>query len=251
MPTLYLSPRYSDDSQILWRAAIDSDWDALRLSWYLMDHLAPSEVKGRVVYGETSFARWAAEKLRVELVDVPEDYLTNLPKKFLNRAVDGWELGEYLDFVETAMYTGIPVFVKPVEKGPFEAKVYSDPINELKNVDKFTKILTAEPVKWKVEFRTFVVGGKVKTIAPYSRYGELVETANMTETFEAYEFAKEVVEDSFGGLGGAAFVLDVGKIEGRDWSVVEANPAWGSGLYGCDEKEALRVIEKASKEITW
>lgn len=251
MPTLYLSSRYSDDSQILWRAAIGAGWDAMRLGWNLMDHLAPSEVKGRVIYGETSFARLAAEKLRLELVDIPEDYLTNLPEKFLNRNINDWDLGEYLHFVDVALYTGIPMFVKPVEKGPFEAKVYSDPINELRNVDYATKILVAEPVTWEIEFRCFVLGGKVKTLAPYSRFGRLTDDCYMKESYEAGKFAEEVVKDSVGGLGGAAFVLDVGKIEGRDWSVVEANAAWGSGLYGCNEEEALRVIEKASKEITW
>jgi hypothetical protein len=42
-----------------------------------------------------------------------------------------------------------------------------------------------------------------------------------------------------------AVVLDVGVIEGRSWAVVEANAAWGSGLYGCDASQVLRVVHRA------
>ncbi|HZF08535.1 MAG TPA: ATP-grasp domain-containing protein [Thermoanaerobaculia bacterium] len=45
----------------------------------------------------------------------------------------------------------------------------------------------------------------------------------------------------------AAIVLDVGRIEGRGWAVVEPNGAWGAGLYGCDPREALWVIQAATR----
>lgn len=40
-------------------------------------------------------------------------------------------------------------------------------------------------------------------------------------------------------------VLDVGVIEGRGWAVVEANAAWGSGIYGCDPAAILPVLARA------
>ena len=42
-----------------------------------------------------------------------------------------------------------------------------------------------------------------------------------------------------------AVVLDVGYITGRGWGVVEANAAWGSGLYGCDPAAVLHVLQRA------
>lgn len=42
-------------------------------------------------------------------------------------------------------------------------------------------------------------------------------------------------------------VLDIGTISGRGWAVVEANAAWGSGIYGCDPMEVLGVIRHATK----
>jgi hypothetical protein len=43
-----------------------------------------------------------------------------------------------------------------------------------------------------------------------------------------------------------AVVVDVGQIEGQGWAVVEANAAWGSGLYGCDPIAVLDVLRRAS-----
>jgi hypothetical protein len=40
-------------------------------------------------------------------------------------------------------------------------------------------------------------------------------------------------------------VVDVGRVAGRGWAVVEANPAWGSGLYGCDAARVLPVLRGA------
>ncbi len=42
-----------------------------------------------------------------------------------------------------------------------------------------------------------------------------------------------------------AVVLDVGHLQGRGWAVVEANAAWGSGIYGCEPASVLRVVERA------
>jgi hypothetical protein len=42
-----------------------------------------------------------------------------------------------------------------------------------------------------------------------------------------------------------AFVLDVGNIARRGWAVVEANSAWGAGIYGCDPAQVLRVLRRA------
>lgn len=38
-------------------------------------------------------------------------------------------------------------------------------------------------------------------------------------------------------------VIDVGRIPGKGWAIIETNQAWASGLYGCDPLEALKAIE--------
>ncbi|REC41208.1 hypothetical protein DRF69_16010 [Chryseobacterium sp. 5_R23647] len=39
-----------------------------------------------------------------------------------------------------------------------------------------------------------------------------------------------------------AIVLDFGIIKGKGWALIEANPAWCSGLYACDAEKVLEVI---------
>jgi hypothetical protein len=43
-----------------------------------------------------------------------------------------------------------------------------------------------------------------------------------------------------------AVVVDVGRMAGRGWGVVEANPAWASGLCGCDPAGVLPVLRRAT-----
>jgi hypothetical protein len=45
-----------------------------------------------------------------------------------------------------------------------------------------------------------------------------------------------------------AFVVDVGRIEGRGWAVVEFNPAWCSGLLGAEPAAVLGVLERACRD---
>lgn len=66
--TLYLSSQdTTEDSQLLWKAAIKLGWGVQRLSWTLGNHLEPSEIQHRIIYGDTVFTSWAAEALRVQL----------------------------------------------------------------------------------------------------------------------------------------------------------------------------------------
>ena len=42
-----------------------------------------------------------------------------------------------------------------------------------------------------------------------------------------------------------AVVIDVGKISGSGWAVVEANPVFGSGIYKCDPIKVLPVLARS------
>lgn len=290
MTTLYLSPRYTDDSQKLWKAAIKLDWDVQRLSWSEMEKAFGPGVVAPIVYGETIFTSMASERLNLKLYDPPSTFLMDLqrryemnlhleeklgpcpfnfrvPVDFLSRKVYNYRyydppevndgriyLGRYSvypanqlfnphdppkDFLET------PKFVKPVEKGLFVGKVYPDPIKQIQTLPHNTEVIVSEPVEWDIEFRAFIFDRQVKTISPYSRKGELVEQATAQEWEEGEAFANKVAK-----LYKEPFVVDVGymthPVSGKSgWAVVEANGAWGSGVYGCDPIEALKVIKEA------
>lgn len=42
-----------------------------------------------------------------------------------------------------------------------------------------------------------------------------------------------------------AVTLDVVRIVCRGWAVVELNPVWSSGLYGCDAASMLPALRRA------
>src|ERR687890_1655799 len=85
MPTLILSPRYSDDSIKLRRAAVALGWDVMRLaSWRCPEDFEPEEP---VLFGEPLFDAAVAEQLGLTVVEPPEDFLMRLPREYVGRDV--------------------------------------------------------------------------------------------------------------------------------------------------------------------
>jgi len=48
-----------------------------------------------------------------------------------------------------------------------------------------------------------------------------------------------------GGLITVPSVIDVGRIKGKGWAIIETNQAWASGLYGCGPMQVLKVLEQS------
>ncbi len=113
-------------------------------------------------------------------------------------------------------------------------------------------VLVAEPVEWEVEFRCFCLDGKVRTLSPYLRQGELARLreydASDDERNAAMQFAEAVLAIAC-SMTPRSVVVDVGQIKGSEWAVVEANGAWGSGIYGCDPNCVLDVIRVATVHL--
>jgi hypothetical protein len=65
-----------------------------------------------------------------------------------------------------------------------------------------------------------------------------------TEEQEASAFALSVLSASDVEVP-PAFVLDIGLTKKHGWSVIEANPCWGAGLYGCSPSQAIEVMRGA------
>ncbi len=106
--------------------------------------------------------------------------------------------------------------------------------------------LVAEVVKWESEFRFFMLDGKALTGSVYYRNGHTAEVDGEWPSEAAeFEAARELAEQAFevtkDRLPGSV-VIDTGYISGKGWAVIEANPAWGSGLYGSDPGLVLQVI---------
>lgn len=242
MPTLILSPRYTPDSEALWRAALQTGWSVERL----MSHRPPPYLRDGdpVIYGEALFANIVADELALALLEPPFDWLANLPAMYRQRKI------EYMTLADGRKQRQ-SVFVKPAYDKSFNSEVYESGA-ALPAGNAFPDampVLIAEPVSWEVEFRFFILQGKVATFSPYLRNGELLQaedgswSASDDECSQALAFANRLLSDGTVDLP-PAFVMDGGKIAGREWAVVEANPAWASGIYGCDPAQVLEVLKR-------
>lgn len=240
MPTLLLSSRSTDDNQALWRAAVRSGWNVERARGITVpDGLAGEEL---VIYVEALFAPEIAKKLSLQLIGPAEDWLVKLPAEYRKREIRLLTLGG-------ARKLRVPAFVKPPNDKLFTATVFGSGDDLPADYDDSMAVLVAEPVTFEVEYRSFVLDRAVRTISPYLRHGRLAKLDDFAapddEQREAAEFARRIVSDNSIELP-RAVVIDVGRISGRGWAVVEANAAWGSGIYGCDPMEVLAVIRHAA-----
>ena len=244
MPTLVLSHRYSPDSNALFGAALAAGWDVERLHAF---HAPPGLARrDPVFYGETLLADAIVDELGLLLIEPSAAFLPRLPLRHRLRDI------RLLTLAEARALTG-PWFIKPTDEKVFPARVYprgaaldADPVFPAN-----LPVLVSEPVEFEVEYRFFVRDRHAPARSPYIRAGEIARgadggwEADETEVAEAQACADAVLADTDVELP-PALVLDVGFIRGRGWAVVEANPAWASGLCGCDPARVLAVLRRAS-----
>ena len=240
MPTLILTPRFTEDAQALWRAAGRLGWGVERLATWRVPPELRSVVEP-VLYVEALFGPTLAAEFRLQLLESPVDWLPRLPREYRLRDVSLSTLGEARCLAE-------PMFVKPPNDKSFPARVYGG-FELPEGYDESSPVLVAEVVVWEKEFRCFVLDRTPRAISVYLRDGELQRVtdfrASDAELADAEGFVRRVLADPRVDFPRAA-VLDVGVIAGRGWAVVEQNAAWGSGIYGCDPAEVLEVLRHAA-----
>ncbi|MGL4419416.1 MAG: ATP-grasp domain-containing protein [Gemmataceae bacterium] len=240
MPTLILTPRYTEDSQALWRAAGKLGWGVERLTnWRVPEELLT--VSNPVLYLEALFGPTLARQFGLRLLEPSIDWLPRLPEEFRKRRVG-------LMPFRAAKQLAEPAFIKPPNDKSFPAQVYTGA--ELPDgYDEDLPVLVSEIVSWEVEFRCFVLDRQPQAMSVYLRNGVLQReqgfVASDAEFAEADRFVRTVLADDRVDFPRAT-VLDVGVIVGRGWAVVEQNTAWGSGIYGCDPVRVLQVIQHAA-----
>ncbi len=244
-PHLILAPRATDDSVRIWRAALAEAWDVQRLpSWRVPEGISAAGAD-MVIYGEPLFAEAVADQLDLILLEPPPDWTVSLPQRFRKRTME-------LTTLEAARKATFPAFIKPAEGKVFEARVYDSgaglPLADM--VDDSLPVICSEFVSWTLEVRCFVLAGRVEALSPYWRQEAMARAADGewpfegTEEADALRFAEEVIQAGDVRLP-PAFVLDIGITAENGWAVVEGNPCWGAGLYGCSPSSALKTIRHA------
>lgn len=198
-----------------------------------------------VIYAEPLFAEAVGDQLDMVLLEPPPDWLVTLPHRFTRRNISLCSLAE-------ARKLHTPTFVKPAEGKVFEARVYNsgEDLPKAEQVDDTLPVLTSEPVTWQLEVRCFVLNRQVMTLSPYWRAGQLAQAENGSWPFlsgeeeSAQKFARDLLEAEDVEVP-PAFVLDIGITAEHGWAVIEGNPCWGAGLYGCSAQAVLQTAHRA------
>jgi hypothetical protein len=167
------------------------------------------------------------------------DWLAKLPPEYLKRKVDFMTLGEAKQLKETK-------FIKPADDKVFPAKVYAP--GELithEVVKDDTPTLVSDVVQWDLEYRCFVDGRVVKTWSNYICHEHIADPkywsmVPLNEDIFPHDFVQAL---RWNGSPTSPSVIDVGRIPGKGWAIIESNQAWASGIYGCDPDGVLDVLE--------
>jgi hypothetical protein len=229
-------------------AARELGWDVLTApsGWRLDDDLIKSGVKG-VPYGSQTFCEVIAQQMNWTLKANSFDWLAKIPEYYLKRKVQFMTLAEAKKLPETR-------FIKPADDKVFQAGVYSPGTLVLSDVvPDDTPTLVSEVVEFDLEYRTFTNGKKVLTWSNYVCYDHIADP-NYWDMIPHGNgrFPHDLVNDLLHDLDFHDFgittmpsVIDVGRIKGKGWAIIETNQAWASGLYGCDPLQALRVLQES------
>jgi ATP-grasp domain-containing protein len=243
MHTLLFSTSSLPAARLLAGAARELGWQSCAL-----DETPAPKTSGRVVfYGGTDVVLAVAKRFHLALLEPPLDLLARLPFSLRCRAVE-YRRRKDLDRLLA------PTFVKPADplNKAFDAGIYRDmrQVRVPEAVDPETPVLVSEPVEWLAEYRCFVLEGAVAAASPYLSFGRPIwrpyerggEPARVPP--HVLTLCDRLVSEPGISLP-PAFVVDVGLVEERGWAVVEFNPAWCSGLLGCDPRQVLPVLQRA------
>lgn len=242
-PLLLLAPRMTDDSKAIWKAALDLGWSIHRIQgWRVPEELKTTHTS-LVLYGEPLFAEAVADQVGLVLLEPSVNWLTRLPHEYLQRDIELMTLAE-------ARTRPTPAFVKPADGKIFDPKVYQtgDGLPSDDQVDADIPVLRSGIVDFRLEVRCFVINRRVVTLSPYWRNDALANNVEgawpflKDEETSALHFADKILADSRVNLPPSC-TLDVGKLPDGSWAIVEANPCWGAGLYGCDPTSVLQALQ--------
>lgn len=244
-PLLLLAPRITDDSKSMWKTALDLGWSAHRIPhWRVPEDLIGAS-RQIVIYGEPLFAEAVADQMGLVLLEPAIDWLTTIPREYLHREIQVMTLGAAREFSDQA-------FVKPADGKIFDPKVYETgaDLPDESQVDHDILVLRSGPVDFRLEIRSFIDNRKMVSSSPYWRNDALAQDEQGDWSFMGNErqeleaFVSQVLADPRVAFPPAC-TLDTGRLADGRWAIIEANPCWGAGLYGCETSAVLKALPQA------
>jgi len=242
---LIVTPNYKGEVPVLAKTASALGWDIYNRGWRIPVHLLRSP---GAVYGEQFFCEVIAEQMNWNLLSNPLDWLAKLPEEYVNRKITFTTLAEARKINEKK-------FIKPADDKCFPAQVYESGNDLPKHVvlDN-TPTLVSDVVNFTSEYRCFIKDRKVTTACCYlyKHYGKEPEINNPANYYQnndlVLEFMTKLLADERVECAPGS-VIDVGRCKKDDealkFVVLETNPVYASGTYGCEMVAVLDAINAA------
>lgn len=239
---LLLHYRADCNTNDIWKAAISSGWSTDRVHDVRVAQACEGADHIRY-YGNTLHAARIESQLPIRFLPLDLSVLawTLLTKRMVN----------LYKLSELASNRAGDCFIKPAQEKWFPARVYK-PNEKILSEDGEGNtgslpddlIYTQTPVNFINEIRCFCLDGKVHT-ASYYRVGGEYFPANLDEGRDKRidEMVAELAPHYPRGV-----VLDFGYSDKMEYSFIEPNESWASGIYGCDAVKCLDVIDASQED---
>lgn len=211
-------------------------------SWRLDKEIIDKQDIG-ICYGSQLFCEVISEQMNWKLKALPFNWLSKVPLEFLKRKVKFMTLAEAK--IHNKYYSK---FIKPADDKCFDAKVYLiDEFDPPSLLEDSTPVLVSEIVSWDYEYRCFISeDNKLQTWSNYIYLDKIADPSFYNKMIDINPSLLDFMGDLLNsGIVCGPAVIDVGIIPNKGWAVIETNPAWASGLYGCDAMSALQVIKQS------
>ncbi|MFG2494825.1 ATP-grasp domain-containing protein [Streptomyces caniferus] len=194
---------------------------------------------GRAVhwYGGPRIADRIAGPLRLGLLEPPDDWLARLPRQLTLRRI------ELMTHSEAVRLPG-PFFAKPPRDKSFPPRTVASGA-QLPPAAPRTPVLVSEVVSFAAEYRLFLLDGALATATRYAVHGRLDPAPLHDDPYAPDVRAFAARLSALAPLPSAAAV-DVGRLNGGGWAVVEANMPYFAHCYAADPAAVLDVVLRAA-----
>lgn len=195
---------------------------------------------GRVhMFGGPLLAARVQQQSQLALLEPQDDWLTNLPERFVRRrvrlmpALEAYGLREQW-FVKMPREKGL-------EPGPYRGY-------ELSTLPADEPLLVSDLVTMTDEYRFWILDGVVHASSSYRLNGRPdARQLDLEGPLSMKGFMDDLLTDQADDLP-SAVVVDVAWLAqpSQGWAVVEANMAWFSAHYAADPSRVLDVVLRAA-----
>lgn len=242
---MLLHNRHTPDDSDIWRVAVRRGWATKRTS----EPYVRSDMEGYDFiryYGNTLHGAMIEPHLPFRFSPINPKHLANL-RGYTKRWI---KLVKFSDIIQPIV---ADMFIKPARDKWFEAKVWlkGETITGAPQADDLCYV--SDIVPFLDEVRCFVLDGQVQTSSLYR-----INTVSYQEVDEpeASNFDERMTDTPICGYARAiatttdlpsGVVMDFGRTSDGQWSLIEFNEAWASGLYFCHPEKCFDVICASQK----